>query len=119
MRQLGLGAVAAHLPLALAIVSTRRRAHQFEYQADTLDGALVEQMLTHYIQLLDSALAEPGRRIASLDMLGAGERDVVLAQSHGELVAGPAVTMLAVLEAAASEKSGARTRSRWCPTMPG
>ena len=102
VRQLELGAVTAQLPLALAIVLDPAAAFvEFEYQT-TLSCALVDQMLTHYVQLLDNALAEPQRRLASLDMLGTGDRAIVLAQSHGELVATPATTMVAILEAALS-----------------
>ncbi|WP_204806937.1 non-ribosomal peptide synthetase [Mycobacterium riyadhense] len=110
VRQLELGAVTAHLPLALAVVLEPEGPEaseepegpvvEFEYQTDVLEAALVDQMLTHYIQLLDHALAEPEHRLAGLDMLGAGERAGVLAQSHGELVAAPPTTMVAVLEAA-------------------
>jgi mycobactin peptide synthetase MbtE len=102
VHQLELGAVTAHLPLALAVVLDAQVQVEFEYQTDVLGGALAEQMLAHYVQLLDNALAAPERRLTSLDMLGAGERDTVLAQSHGELVATPATTMGAVLEAAAA-----------------
>ena len=48
-------------------------------------------------------------------MLGAGEREAVLAQSHGELVATPATTMVAMLEAAVGS-AAPPTRSRWFPT---
>ncbi len=106
VRQLELGAVTAHLPLGLAVVlDPDGVVVEFEYQTQ-LGSALVDQMLAHYIRLLDNALAEPGRRLTSLDMLGSGERDAVLAQSHGELVATPATTMVAMLEAAASDTSG-------------
>ena len=100
-RQLELGAVTAHLPLALAVVLEPDGVLvEFEYQMQ-LGSGLVDQMLAHYIRLLDNALAEPERRLTSLDMLGTGERDSVLTQSHGELVATPATTMVALLEAAA------------------
>jgi mycobactin peptide synthetase MbtE len=103
VRQLELGAVTAHLPLALAVVQDRDGAFvEFEYQTDVVTGALVDQMLDHYVQLLDNALAEPERRLTSLHLLGTGERDTVLAQSHGELVATPATTMVGVLEATAA-----------------
>ncbi|GFG67818.1 putative peptide synthetase MbtE [Mycobacterium kubicae] len=103
VRQLELGAVTAHLPLALAaVLESEGITAEFEYQIDVLDTALVEQMLTHYVQLLDTALDVPEHRLASLDMLGAGEREQVLARSHGDLVAAPPTTMVAVLEAAAA-----------------
>jgi len=101
VRQLELGAVTAHLPLALAVVLDPDRVSvEFEYQT-RLRGELVEKMLGHYLRLLDHALAEPGRRITGIDMLGPAQRAAVLAQSHGELVATPATTMVALLEAAA------------------
>lgn len=99
--QLDLGAVTAHLPLALAVVLDPDRVSvEFEYQT-RLRGELVEKMLEHYLRLLDHALAEPGHRITGIDMLGPAQRAEVLAQSHGELVATPATTMVALLETAA------------------
>ena len=64
--------------------------------------SLIDQMLAHYLVLLDNALAEPNRGLTRLDMLDNGERKTVLEQSHGELVAKPATTMVAMLEAAAA-----------------
>src|SRR5271166_314162 len=107
VRQLELGAITAQLPLALAVVLDADGALvEFEYQTDVLGAALVDQMLAHYIQLLDNVLAEPERRLTGMDTLGTGERADILAQSHGELVATPATTLVAMLEAAASEISG-------------
>jgi mycobactin peptide synthetase MbtE len=108
VRQLKLGAVTAHLPLALAVVLDPDGVLvEFEYQTDVLGVALVDQMLAHYIQLLDNALSTPERRLASLDMLGSGERESVLEQSHGELVPTPASTMVAILESAAAARPDA------------
>lgn len=101
--QLELGAVAAQLPLALTVVLDPKGVSvELEHQTDVLSSALVDQMLTHYLQLLNNALAEPERRLTKLDLLGAGEREAVLAQSHGEVVATPATTMVAMLETAAA-----------------
>ncbi len=108
VRQLQLGAVTAHLPLALAVVLDADGVLvECEYQTDALGAALVDQMLVHYIQLLDNALATPEHRIASLDMLGSGERERVLQQSHGDLVPVPATTMVAILESAAAARPDA------------
>ncbi len=102
VRQLGLGAIAAHLPLSLTIaLDPDDVSVEFEYQQQ-LSSVLVDQMLAHYLQLVDKALAEPERPLSSLDILGAGERGSVLAQSHGELVEMPATTMVKLLEATAS-----------------
>lgn len=103
VRQLELGATTAHLPLALAVVLDPRGAvAEFEYHTDVLGAALVAQMLAHYLQLLHNALARPQHRVTGLGMLGADERAAILAQSHGELVATPATTMVALLETAAA-----------------
>lgn len=103
VQQLELGAVTAHLPLALAaLLEPEGVLAEFEYQTDVLNTALVDQMLTHYVQLLDNALTAPDHRLASLDILGAGERDDVLAQSHGELAVPVTTTLVAMLEATAA-----------------
>lgn len=103
VQQLELGAVTAPVPLAMTIVLEPEGVlTEIEYQADVLPGVLVDQMLTHYLRLLGNALSEPAHRVTSLDMLGPGERAAVLAQSHGELVATPATTMVAMLESAAA-----------------
>lgn len=108
VRQLDLGAVTAHLPLALAIVLDPEGVlTEFEYQTDMLNPALVEQMAAHYLQLLHNAIGQPDRRLTSLDMLDAAERATVLEQSHGELVPMPPTTMVAVLEAAADARPDA------------
>ena len=108
VRQLELGAVTAHLPLALAVVlDPDGVVVEFEYQTDVLGAELVDQMLAHYVSLLDNALATPERRVTSLDMLGSGERERVLQQSHGDLVPMPATTMVAVLESAAAARPDA------------
>ncbi len=108
VRQLELGGVTAQVPLAMAIVLEPEGVlAEIEYQVDVVPGALVDQMLSHYLQLLDNALSEPEHRVTNLDMLGTGERDAVLAQSHGRLVATPATTMVAMLESAAAARPDA------------
>ncbi len=98
-RQLELGAVSAPIPLALAVVSDPHGiSTEFEYQADVLSDELVGQLLSHYRQLLEHALSEPGSRVIRLDLLGPGEREALLARSHGVLVDTPAGTVVALLE---------------------
>ncbi|WP_421845084.1 amino acid adenylation domain-containing protein [Mycobacterium sp.] len=103
VRQLALGAAAAQLPLALNVSHDAEGVFaELEYHSDVLNSALIDRMLSHYVQLLDNALAEPERALATIDMFGTDERDTVLAQSHGELFTAPATTMVAMLEAAAA-----------------
>ncbi|QCH23577.1 non-ribosomal peptide synthetase [Mycobacteroides salmoniphilum] len=99
--QLELGAVSAQLPLSLAIVAdTAGTAVEFEYQTDMLPQWLVDQLLGHFEGLLDIALADPHRRVAMLDPIGAPERRAIMRQSRGVLSAEPAATIVAVLETA-------------------
>ncbi|GAD82546.1 non-ribosomal peptide synthetase [Nocardia asteroides NBRC 15531] len=102
-RQLELGAVSAQVPLALAIVleDDGTAVVEAEYQTDVLTEALVDQLLAHYGRLLDAALADPRRRLADLDMLGADDRAALLERSHGVLADQPATTLTALFEAAA------------------
>ncbi len=102
-RPLDLGAVSAPIPLALAVVSDPQgMSTEFEYQTDVLCDELVGQMLSHYRQLLEHALRAPGHRVDRLDLLGPGEREAVLTQSHGVLAETPAGTVVATLESAAA-----------------
>ncbi|PBJ62130.1 non-ribosomal peptide synthetase, partial [Mycobacterium avium subsp. hominissuis] len=87
--QLELGADSAQVPLSLAVVPDAELI-EFEYHTDVLSASLVDQMLAHYLRLLESALSEPGHRLTDLDLFGAEERARLLTQSHGELVAAPA-----------------------------
>lgn len=103
VRQLALGGVTAQLPLSLAVVLDPEGVFvEFEYHTEVLDGALIDQMLRHYVQLLGNALSDPGRRLTGLHMLAADERATVLEQSHGDLVATPATTMVTLLESAST-----------------
>jgi mycobactin peptide synthetase MbtE len=102
-RQLELGAVTAQVPLALAVVLHPDGVFiEFEYHTDVLVAEYVDQMLVHYIRVLDNALSEPERRLTTLDMFGSDELAAIFAQSHGELAATPATTMVSMLDAAAS-----------------
>ncbi|MBB5912925.1 mycobactin peptide synthetase MbtE [Nocardia transvalensis] len=69
-----------------------------EYQVDRVECEIVEQVLSNYVRLLDSALAEPGRLIGDLDMFGGQDRAGILEQSHGELVATEPTTLVALVE---------------------
>ncbi|WP_255221987.1 amino acid adenylation domain-containing protein [Nocardia otitidiscaviarum] len=95
-----LGAPTAQVPLALAVVtdSAGDALVEAEYQVDVLTRPLVESMLEHYVRLLDSALAAPHRRIGDLDMLGARDRDAVLAASRGAVAEIAPTTMVGLFE---------------------
>ena len=106
--QLDLHAVTAQLPLSLSIVLDPDDASiEFEYQTEALSGALVDQLLDHYRRLLDRALTDPGCPVGRLDMLDDAERADLAARSHGEWVATPATTLVALLERTAARTPGA------------
>ncbi|WP_084529817.1 non-ribosomal peptide synthetase [Nocardia crassostreae] len=96
-----LGAPTAQVPLALAVVteSAHGAVLEAEYQVDVLGEALVQRMLEHYAQLLDSALTMPDKRIGDLDMLGAQDRAAILELSRGADVPAEPTTMVALFEA--------------------
>ncbi|MER5354067.1 condensation domain-containing protein, partial [Kitasatospora sp. NPDC002551] len=65
---------------------------QLVYATALFDEATVERMAGHFVRLLESAVAEPGRPVARLGMLGAGEREWLLAAGgEGSVAADPRV----------------------------
>ncbi|WSY64879.1 amino acid adenylation domain-containing protein [Nocardia sp. NBC_00881] len=97
--QLDLGASMAQVSLALAVVRDASGARvEAEYRIDELAGPLVERLLAHFVQLLESALAQPDRRIRELDLLGDSDRAAILDMSHGGLVDMSPNTLVAMLE---------------------
>ncbi|MEV0252304.1 amino acid adenylation domain-containing protein [Nocardia sp. NPDC050712] len=95
-----LGAPTAQVPLAFAVVTDGAGGAlvEAEYQVDVLTRPLVESMLAHYVQLLDSALRAPDRRLGDLDMLGAQDLAAVLAASRGAVAEITPTTIVEVLE---------------------
>ncbi|MCX4093132.1 non-ribosomal peptide synthetase [Nocardia sp. alder85J] len=90
---------AAQLPLALTVASDAAGdLVEAEYWVDRFGVDLIEQLLAHYVHLLESALAEPARPVCALDLLGDG-RGTVLARSHGPLVDSPAATLVDLVQA--------------------
>ena len=52
----------------------------FDFNTDLFDHATVYRMAQHFTGLLSAIVAEPGRRLESLPMLGAAERHQILAE---------------------------------------
>ncbi|WP_280480545.1 non-ribosomal peptide synthetase [Nocardia cyriacigeorgica] len=69
-----------------------------EYWAEAFDPRLVDQLLDHYLQLLDTALTGPQVRLGELDLFGAEARQLLLAQSRGEQVDTEPTTLVALFE---------------------
>ncbi|WP_433195618.1 amino acid adenylation domain-containing protein [Nocardia sp. CA-107356] len=96
---LDLGSAVAQVPLGLTVVMEADGAYlEAEYRIADLDRAVVEQLLGHYVQLLDSALADPDRGLGDIDMLGAADRAAILALSHGAIVEAEPSTMVVLFE---------------------
>ncbi|UAK33211.1 amino acid adenylation domain-containing protein [Nocardia asteroides] len=96
--ELALGSAVAQEELGLMVILDDAEPRvEATYLIDELDERLIEQFLDHYIQLLDSALREPNRRLHDIDMLGADRADVLEA-SHGTLVPERPTTVVALLE---------------------
>ncbi|WP_280256506.1 non-ribosomal peptide synthetase [Nocardia wallacei] len=93
------GSPGTRIPLSLTVILDAAGARvEAEYQADLLEDRIVEQVLTHYVRLLETAPAQPRRRIGDLDMFGGEDRAGILARSHGELVASEPTTLVALFE---------------------
>ncbi|HEX6287553.1 MAG TPA: AMP-binding protein, partial [Herpetosiphonaceae bacterium] len=52
----------------------------FEYNRDLFDTSTIARMAGHFVTLLDGIVADPGRRLASLPLLSAAERQQMLVQ---------------------------------------
>ncbi|MBF6171472.1 amino acid adenylation domain-containing protein [Nocardia blacklockiae] len=96
---LELGGPSTRIPLSVTVVLDAAGARvEAEYQADLFEDRIVEQLLAHYVRLLETAPADPRRRIGDLDMFGGEDRAGILARSHGELVAAEPTTLVALFE---------------------
>jgi mycobactin peptide synthetase MbtE len=73
-----------------------------EYLTEILDAALAEQMLRHYVVLLGSALADPGRPLAELDLMDRHDADWLRRMATGEQFSTPDTTLAALIEAQAA-----------------
>lgn len=68
-----------------------------EHLTEVLDADLAAQMLRHFAVLLDSALAEPDRPLAALDLFTAEDTEWLRSVSTGEQFDTPATTLAALV----------------------
>lgn len=93
------GSPDAPVALRVTVVLDRSRPRLVaEHRSEQLDRPLVEQLLGHYVQVLDSALRDPEARLGELDLFGESDRAALLARSHGALVPEPPSTLVALVE---------------------
>jgi amino acid adenylation domain-containing protein len=62
---------------------------EFEYNTDLFDAGRIEGLAEQFTRLLENVVADPQRPIGQLQPLGDAERDRVLVQSNGPLMAYP------------------------------
>jgi amino acid adenylation domain-containing protein len=74
-----------------------------EYSTDLFDEATVTRMLTHYRNLLDSALVDPERALSELRLLGGDERQAALARWERDGVEYPVACLHELFERHAAE----------------
>jgi len=74
----------AKFDLSLSLVETGAGLRgTVEYDRDLLEAESVQQLMGHYELLLQSIVQEPARRLWELELLGAAERQELLAQGVG------------------------------------
>ncbi|WP_078292741.1 non-ribosomal peptide synthetase [Mycobacterium sp. D16R24] len=75
----------AYVPLGLRVETAPVGADVVaEYLVDVLDARLAAQLLRHFANLLDSALADPDRTLGSLDLMDGREAQWLWEVSSGE-----------------------------------
>ncbi|MFD5086391.1 non-ribosomal peptide synthase/polyketide synthase [Kitasatospora sp. NPDC058406] len=73
-----------------------------EYSADLFDRGTAERFAGHLLRLLESAVADPGRRIGELEVLGTDERRLLLHGWNDTAREVPAATLPELFEAQAA-----------------
>ncbi|SEB06245.1 MULTISPECIES: non-ribosomal peptide synthetase [unclassified Mycobacterium] len=73
-----------------------------EYLTEILDAALADQLLRHYVVLLESALTDPARALAELDLMDEHDADWLRRMATGEQFSTPDTTLAALIEAQAA-----------------
>ena len=70
-----------------------------EYLTEILDAALADQLLRHYVVLLESALADPAKALAELDLMDDHDADWLRQMATGEQFSTADTTLAALIEA--------------------
>ncbi|APR84357.1 Malonyl CoA-acyl carrier protein transacylase [Minicystis rosea] len=79
IRPFGAAGGTAKFDLLLAMTQSPKALHTiFEYSTDLFDASTIERMMGHLRMLLESAVADPDRRLFDLPMLPDAERHLVL-----------------------------------------
>lgn len=69
---------AAHYPLTLTVFPGRKVRARLSYRADVFEKSSAEQFLARLVRVLEEVAEDPERSVASIDILGRRERDMIL-----------------------------------------
>ncbi|MEO6193523.1 MAG: amino acid adenylation domain-containing protein, partial [Thermoanaerobaculia bacterium] len=79
MTPMGVASGTSKFDLTLSVrIDGERTILDLEHSTELFDPATIGRMSGHLVRLLESALAEPGRRVAELPLLGLGEERQLL-----------------------------------------
>jgi amino acid adenylation domain-containing protein len=82
---------AAQFDLSLVIFDTSLgHTALIEYATDLFDAATIRHILGHYVQLLQSVVANPHQCLAQIPLLRDDEREAILARASGDFTIDPA-----------------------------
>ncbi|MFJ4246540.1 non-ribosomal peptide synthase/polyketide synthase [Streptomyces iakyrus] len=81
----------ANYPLTVAASSAHHLALRLSYDRAQFDAATVERLGAHLVSVLEAVAADAGQRVGDLSVLGAGEREELVAGGDGGRVALPPV----------------------------
>ena len=94
-------ATTAKFDLALSLVeSDDLLAGQMGFRIDLFDPSTIQRFCGYFIELLESAAADPGREIAGLNLVGAAERHQLVGEwnaAEGDYPGAPQATLANVL----------------------
>ncbi|HSU16596.1 non-ribosomal peptide synthetase [Longimicrobium sp.] len=66
-------------PLTVEVAAEERLRVRIHYDADRFDAAWVDRLLGHFARLLEEMVADPGRPLSRLPLIGPAEREALLA----------------------------------------
>ena len=91
------------LSLEIGNLEAGRQGLYFGYSTDLFDAVTIERFLSHYLTLLQAALASPRCRLSELPMLTRAERHLLWVEHNDTMVAGESASILPLIERRAAE----------------
>ncbi|MFE9577560.1 non-ribosomal peptide synthase/polyketide synthase [Nocardia sp. NPDC006044] len=88
-----------HYPLTVIAGAAPALTLYLDYRTDEFDRAAVESMAERLVRILRQLVADPDARVASLDILGADERELVLRRWNDTTAEIPDTTVAGLFEA--------------------